>query len=41
MGPGNSIVILQHAHTGLEGDGLIAVHPVDYVIKIRTKEKFR
>jgi len=32
-------VILQHAHTGLAGDGLIVVHPVDYMIKIRTKEK--
>jgi nitrogen regulatory protein PII len=34
-------VILRHAHAGLPGDGLIAVHPVDYMIKIRTKEKFR
>ena len=32
-------VILQHTHTGLAGDGLIAVLPVDYMIKIRTKEK--
>ena len=32
-------VILQRAHTGLAGDGLIAVHPVDYIIKIRTMEK--
>jgi len=32
-------VILEHTHTGLEGDGLIAVLPVDYMIKIRTKEK--
>ena len=34
-------VILQHAHTGLAGDGFIAVHPVDYMIKIRSKEKVR
>lgn len=31
--------ILDHAHTGLAGDGLIAVHPIEYMIKIRTKEK--
>jgi len=34
-------VILQLTHTGLAGDGLIAVHPVDYMMKIRTKEKLR
>ena len=34
-------VILRNAHTGLAGDGLISVRPVDYVIKIRTKETFR
>ncbi len=32
-------VILQRSHTGLAGDGLIAVHPVEYLIKTRTKEK--
>jgi len=32
-------VILQHTHTGLAGDGFIAVLPVDYMIKIRTKQK--
>lgn len=32
-------VILEDAHTGLAGDGLIAVYPIDYMIKIRTKEK--
>lgn len=34
-------IILEHGHTGLAGDGLIAVHPVDYMIKIRTKEKIK
>ncbi len=33
-------VIRDHAATGLAGDGLVAVSPVDYVIKIRTKERF-
>lgn len=33
-------VILDQAHTGLAGDGLIAVYPLDYMIKIRTKERF-
>ncbi len=32
-------VIVENGHTGLAGDGLIAVHPIDYMIKIRTKEK--
>lgn len=32
-------VILEHARTGLAGDGLIAIHPVNCVIKIRTGEK--
>jgi nitrogen regulatory protein P-II 1 len=32
-------VLLDVAHTGLEGDGLIAVCPLDYLIHIRTKEK--
>jgi nitrogen regulatory protein PII len=32
-------VILDHAHTGIAGDGLIAVYPLDYMIKVRTKEK--
>lgn len=36
-----SDIILKHGHTGLAGDGLIAVHPVDYMIKIRTKEKIK
>lgn len=31
-------VILEHARTGLEGDGVIVVHPADRVIRIRTKE---
>ncbi|MEW6601160.1 MAG: P-II family nitrogen regulator [Nitrospirota bacterium] len=34
-----SNVILKHAHTGFAGDGIIAVYPVDYIIKIRTKER--
>lgn len=32
-------VILEHAHMGIAGDGLIAVHPLDYMLKIRTKER--
>ncbi|MEW6109810.1 MAG: P-II family nitrogen regulator [Nitrospirota bacterium] len=32
-------VIVENGHTGFAGDGLIAVHPIDYMIKIRTKEK--
>jgi nitrogen regulatory protein P-II 1 len=32
-------VIVDNAHTGFPGDGMIAVAPVDYVIKVRTKEK--
>ncbi|GAB4411900.1 MAG: P-II family nitrogen regulator [Thermodesulfovibrionales bacterium] len=34
-----SRIILEHAHTGLAGDGLIAVSPIDYMIKVRTKER--
>jgi len=34
-----SDTILKNAHTGLAGDGIIAVSPVDYFIKIRTMEK--
>ena len=34
-----SKVILEHARTGLAGDGLIAVFPIDYMIKVRTGEK--
>ncbi len=32
-------VILENAHTGLAGDGLIAVCPVECLIKIRTRER--
>ncbi|MGD1075090.1 MAG: P-II family nitrogen regulator [Thermodesulfovibrionales bacterium] len=32
-------VILDSAHTGLAGDGLIAVLPVDYTMNIQTREK--
>lgn len=34
-----SRIILENGHTGLAGDGIIAVSPVDYIIKIRTKER--
>lgn len=34
-----SNIILEHARTSLAGDGLIAVFPIDYMIRIRTKEK--
>lgn len=32
-------VILDSAHTGLAGDGLIAVVPVDYMMNIQTRER--
>jgi nitrogen regulatory protein P-II 1 len=32
-------VIMECAHTGLAGDGIIAVYPMDYMIKIRTRER--
>ncbi len=32
-------VILEHAASGLPGDGLVVVAPLDYAIKIRTKER--
>jgi nitrogen regulatory protein P-II 1 len=32
-------IILRHAHTGLPGDGLIAVSPLDHVMEIRTKNR--
>jgi len=31
--------IMQAAHTGLEGDGIVAVMPVESVYHIRTREK--
>lgn len=34
-----SEIITEHAHTSIAGDGLVAVLPVDYMIKIRTKER--
>lgn len=34
-----SRIIFDHATTGLAGDGLLAVQPVECVIKIRTREK--
>lgn len=36
-----STMILEYAHTGLSGDGLIAVSPVDWMIKIRTMERLQ
>ncbi len=33
-------LILEDAGTGLPGDGIIAVSPVDYLLKIRTRERF-
>lgn len=36
---GISNVILEHAHTGKQGDGMIAVLPVANMLKIRTKER--
>ncbi len=32
-------IIVRHGQTGLAGDGLIGVYPMDYLIKIRTGEK--
>ncbi len=32
-------IIVRHAHTGLPGDGLVAVSPLDKVIEIRTKKE--
>ena len=32
-------VILQSARTGSAGDGIVAVCPVDYMVKIRTAER--
>jgi nitrogen regulatory protein P-II 1 len=33
--------IMEAAHTGLEGDGIVAVMPVESVYHIRTREKCR
>ncbi len=32
-------VIMDYAHTGFAGDGLVVVMPVDFMIKIQTREK--
>ena len=32
-------IIYEHGHTGFTGDGLIAITPIECVIKIRRKEK--
>ena len=34
-----AVAIMEAAHTGLEGDGVVAVLPVESVYHIRTKEK--
>ncbi|GER92864.1 P-II family nitrogen regulator [hot springs metagenome] len=34
-----SRIILEHSHTGLAGDGIIAVSPIEHIVKIRTKER--
>lgn len=34
-----STLIMELAHTGLAGDGLISVCPLDYVVAIRTRDK--
>lgn len=31
--------LLEYAHTGLPGDGIITVSPLDYQLEIRTKDK--
>ena len=31
--------IKHHAHTGLPGDGLIVIAPIDEVVRIRTEER--
>lgn len=36
-----SRIILEYAHTGAGGDGLIAVSPIDWMIKIRTMERLQ
>ncbi|MBL1319906.1 MAG: P-II family nitrogen regulator [Methylophaga sp.] len=33
-------VIMREAHTGVEGDGIVAILPVMELFHIRTKEKF-
>lgn len=32
-------VVSENAHAGISGDGIIAVLPVEYMVKIHTKEK--
>ncbi len=34
-------VIFDQAATGLAGDGIVAVHSLDYAVKIRTGEKMK
>jgi nitrogen regulatory protein P-II 1 len=33
--------IMDAAHTGMEGDGIVAVSPVESVYRIRTRQKMR
>jgi nitrogen regulatory protein P-II 1 len=33
--------ILEHTRTGTAGDGIISVAPLDYAVKIRTKEQLK
>jgi nitrogen regulatory protein P-II 1 len=32
-------IMLEHAREGIAGDGIVAVCPVDYMVKIKTKER--
>ena len=32
-------LILDYAYTGFAGDGFVAVGPMDYMVKVRTREK--
>lgn len=32
-------IILEHGRSGLVGDGIVAVAPLEYAVKIRTKER--
>jgi len=34
-------VILNCTHTGMAGDGIVAVSQIDYMIKIRSKERLQ
>ena len=32
-------LIMDEAHTGIEGDGIIAVHSIDHLYRVRDKQK--